>query len=129
MLHVAGMAIALLRWKFHKNVDHAWSAYRGWLIMVPLLAVSIFLGRGAAITFFTLVAAFGFKEFADAESKLVGDCTSSVYYDHFGNGVQYTREGMLFWQKDSNTIYFYRAASVWGYIQGHSQLLYGSGAI
>jgi hypothetical protein len=72
---------------------------------------------------------FGFKDFAEAEPKLVGDCTSSVYYDHFGNGVQYTREGMLFWQKDSNTIYFYRSASVWGYIQGHSQLLYGSGAI
>jgi hypothetical protein len=72
---------------------------------------------------------FGFKDYADAEPKLVGDCTSAVYYDGFGNGVQYTKNGMLLWQKESNTVYFFRASSVWAYIQGHSQLLYGSGAI
>ena len=72
---------------------------------------------------------FGFKDYAEAEPKLVGECTSGVYYDGFGNGVQYTRAGMLFWQKDSNTVYFFRGSSVWAYIQGHSQLLYGSGAI
>jgi hypothetical protein len=72
---------------------------------------------------------FGFKELAEAEPKLVDKCTSKVYYDHFGNGVQYTKTGILFWQKESNTIYFYRGSSIWGFIQGHSQLLYGSGAI
>jgi hypothetical protein len=41
---------------------------------------------------------FGFKEFAEAEPALVGDCASNVYYDHFGNGVQYSKDGMLFWQ-------------------------------
>ena len=71
---------------------------------------------------------FGFKEFAQAEPKLIGDCTSNVAYDRFGNGVQYTKLGTLFWQKESNTVYFFRGDSLWAYIQGRSQLLRGSGA-
>src|SRR3954452_9765329 len=62
----AGVVLAVLRWGAGRNVDHAWRAYCGWLVMVPLLLVAIFLGRAVTIVFFTTVALFGFKEFARA---------------------------------------------------------------
>lgn len=66
LLVVAGGAIALLRFVFHRNVDHAWKAYRGWLIMIPLVFMALFLGRTATIIFFTLIAIGAFTEFARA---------------------------------------------------------------
>jgi phosphatidate cytidylyltransferase len=66
LLVVAGAAIALLRFGFHRNVDHAWKAYRGWLIMIPLVFTALFLGRTATILFFTLIAIGAFTEFARA---------------------------------------------------------------
>ncbi len=66
LLVVAGAAIALLRFGFHRNVDHAWKAYRGWLIMIPLVFTALFLGRTATIVFFTLIAIGAFSEFARA---------------------------------------------------------------
>src|SRR5712691_6467163 len=62
----AGVVLAVLRWGLRKNVGHAWTAYGGWLFMVPLLLLVFFLGREAAIVFLTLVAIFGFQEFARA---------------------------------------------------------------
>src|SRR5438094_896571 len=73
-------ALALLKWGLHKDVDHAWRAYRGWLLMVPLGLGCIFLGRAVAITLFTVVAAFGFKEFARA---------TGLYQDWFMTGAVY----------------------------------------
>jgi phosphatidate cytidylyltransferase len=80
LLLVAGVVIAVMKWGPRKNVEHAWNAYRGWLLMVPLLCLSIFLGRAAAITFFTIVAVFAFKEFARA-TGLYNDwlMTGTVY--------------------------------------------------
>lgn len=66
LLVLAGAAIALLRFGFHRNVDHAWKAYRGWLIMIPLVFSALFLGRTATILFFTLIAVGAFSEFARA---------------------------------------------------------------
>jgi len=80
LLVVAGAALALLKWGLHKDVDHAWRAYRGWLLMVPLGLGCIFLGRAVAITLFTVVAAFGFKEFARA---------TGLYQDWFMTGAVY----------------------------------------
>jgi phosphatidate cytidylyltransferase len=76
----AGALLALLRWGFHKKVDHAWRAYRGWLLMVPLLLLAIFLGRETTIIFFTFVGVFGFKEFARA---------TGLYRDWFMTGAVY----------------------------------------
>src|SRR5262245_25428670 len=61
-----GLVIGVLRFGLKKNVDHAWNSFRGWLLMVPLVLVSMYLGRAAAIVFFTVVALIGFKEFARA---------------------------------------------------------------
>jgi phosphatidate cytidylyltransferase len=66
LLFGAGALLAALRFGLGKNVEHAWKAYLGWLIMVPLGLGVIFLGRVATILFFTAVAIFGFKEFARA---------------------------------------------------------------
>ncbi len=62
----AGAALAALRWGLRRNVDHAWKAYRGWLVMAPLVLAVVFLGRAATIVFFTVVSVFGMKEFARA---------------------------------------------------------------
>jgi hypothetical protein len=70
---------------------------------------------------------FGFKEFADAEPAMVGACTSNVSYDDFGNGVQYAQKGVLFWLKESNTVYLFTGDSVYAYVQGKPRLLDGSG--
>jgi len=70
---------------------------------------------------------FGFKEFADAEPAMVGGCTSNVSYDDFGNGVQYAQKGVLFWLKESNTVYLFTGDSVYAYVQGKPRLLDGSG--
>src|SRR3990172_309111 len=80
ILITAGVVIATLRWGLGKDVDHAWNAYRGWLVMVPLLLAVLFLGRVASIVFFTVLALFGFKEFARA---------TGLYQDWSMTGVVY----------------------------------------
>jgi phosphatidate cytidylyltransferase len=84
----AGVVLAVLRWGAGRNVDHAWRAYCGWLVMVPLLLVAIFLGRAVTIVFFTTVALFGLKEFARA-TGLYQDwwMTGAVYMGIIAAGV------------------------------------------
>src|SRR5437588_3052233 len=66
LLLASGVVLAVLRWGLGKRVDAAWQSYRGWLVMVPLTGVALFLGRETAIAFFTAVALLGFQEFARA---------------------------------------------------------------
>src|ERR1041384_4176651 len=63
---VGGATICFIRFQFRKNVGHAWDSYRGWLVMVPVIAVSLFIGRAGVICFFTAVAIAAFTEFARA---------------------------------------------------------------
>ena len=49
-----------------KNVSSIWKTYRGWLVMIPLVMGTIFLGRTAIIVGVALLAIVGFKEFARA---------------------------------------------------------------
>ena len=66
LLMTAGASLAALKWGFRINVGHAWTAFCGWLLMVPVLLLSYFLGREATIVFLTIVAILGFREFARA---------------------------------------------------------------
>jgi phosphatidate cytidylyltransferase len=66
LLIVGGAAIGLIRFAFAKDVSHAWDSYRGWLLMVPIISVSLFAGRETAICFFTLVSVAAFIEYARA---------------------------------------------------------------
>jgi phosphatidate cytidylyltransferase len=88
LLAVAGSVLAALRFGLRRNVDHAWKAYLGWLLMIPLVLGSIFLGRVATVIFFTVVAALGFREFARA-TRLDRDplMTGVVYLGIFAAGV------------------------------------------
>lgn len=78
LLLVAGLLIAILRFGFHRNVDHAWKAYRGWLIMIPLVFVALIFGRTTTIVFFTIVGIGAFTEFARA---------TGLYRDWWMTGV------------------------------------------
>lgn len=80
VLVLAGTLLSVLRWGCHKDVQHAWQSYRGWLIMVPLLFLCIFLGREVTILFFTAVALVGFTEYARA---------TGLYRDWLMTGVVY----------------------------------------
>ena len=66
LLLFAGTAIVLLKFVFRKNAEHAWHAFRGWLIMIPLVVIAVLLGRDATILFFGLVGIGGFTEYARA---------------------------------------------------------------
>jgi phosphatidate cytidylyltransferase len=66
LLVVAGGLLAVLRFGLKKNVDHAWKAYRGWLIIIPLVFTALYFGRLTTIIFFTLLALGAFSEFARA---------------------------------------------------------------
>ena len=66
LLVIGGMIIAVVRFGFAKDVSHAWDSYRGWLVMIPTIAVSLFAGRAVAICFFAIVAIVAFTEYARA---------------------------------------------------------------
>jgi hypothetical protein len=70
----------------------------------------------------------GFADYAATESELIGPCVTGPLSDPFGNVRQYTRNGMLFWQHDSNTDYFFKGDSLYGFFDGKSTLVHGSGA-
>jgi phosphatidate cytidylyltransferase len=72
VLVTTGLALAILRAVVGSSVSHAWAAYRGWLIMAPLVLACVFLGRETTILFLTAVAALGFRELARA-SELASD--------------------------------------------------------
>src|SRR5258705_3505437 len=80
ILVVAGIILALLRWGLRKNVDAIWKTYSSWLIIAPLVLGLIWAGRVPTIVGFSLVAIFGFKEFARA---------TGLYRDWWMTGAVY----------------------------------------
>ena len=79
-LVAGGALLALLKWGFKKEIRSMWRTYCSWLIMAPLALLVVFAGRIPTIVGVTLLAIFGFKEFARA-SGLYRDwwMTSAVY--------------------------------------------------
>lgn len=80
VLVVAGLALALLKWGFRKNVTSLWLTYRSWLVMAPLILGCVFAGRVAVIVFTCLLAGWGLKEFARA---------TGLYSDWWMTGAAY----------------------------------------
>lgn len=66
LLASAGALLAALRWGFRRDVGHAWEAWRGWAIMIPVIAACLFLGRWTTIALVVAVALVAFTEFARA---------------------------------------------------------------
>jgi phosphatidate cytidylyltransferase len=79
-LIVGGFVLGFLHWGLKKQIDPMWQTYRSWLIMAPVAVAVVFLGRVPTILGVSLLAIFGFKEFARA-SGLYRDwwMTAAVY--------------------------------------------------
>jgi len=66
LLVIGGGTIAVVRFGFAKSVSQAWDSYRGWLVMVPIISVSLFAGRAVTICFFAIISIVAFTEYARA---------------------------------------------------------------
>ena len=75
----AGTVLAVLRWGLHKDVHHAWQSYRGWLIMVPVILLTLFLGRLVTIVFLTILALWGFQSTPGQPGSTDWVMTGAVY--------------------------------------------------
>jgi phosphatidate cytidylyltransferase len=75
-----GMVLGILHFGLKKNLGAIWSTYRSWLIIAPLGLAVVFAGRVPTIVGVTLLALFGFKEFARA---------SGLYRDWWMTGAAY----------------------------------------
>ena len=80
VLIAAGILLALLQFVFKKQLGDIWKTYRSWLVMAALAALVIFGGRVPFILGVTVLAIFGFKEFARA---------AGVYHDWWMTGAVY----------------------------------------
>ena len=79
LLALAGLLLGGLRLA-GKDVASPLKTYVGWLIMIPVVLVTLMLGREATIAGVTLLAAFGFREFARA---------TGLYEDWWLTGIVY----------------------------------------
>lgn len=79
LLLFAGLVLGILR-ALGRDVTLMGRTYRGWLIMVPIVLGTIFLGREATIIGVMVLAIFGFKEFARA---------TGLYDDWWLTGIVY----------------------------------------
>ena len=66
VLVVAALVLLILDRVFHKNATSMWAIYRGWLIMIPILLVFVFLGRVAFIIGVLALSILAFREFSTA---------------------------------------------------------------
>src|SRR5437762_952207 len=87
-LVIGGLVLALVRWRFKKEIGPIWQTYWSWLIMSPIALAVVFLGRIPTIIGVMLLAIFGCKEFARA-SGLYRDwlMTGAVYAGIIGVGI------------------------------------------
>jgi phosphatidate cytidylyltransferase len=79
LLLLSGLLLAVLRMT-GRDVSSPLSTYRGWLVMIPIVLGTLLLGREATIVGVTLLAAFGFREFARA---------TGLYDDWWLTGIVY----------------------------------------
>jgi len=80
LLAVAGAALAVLSWVFHKDVKSIWTTYCSWLVMIPLALAAIWAGPIPTIVLFLLLSIVAFKEFARA---------TGLYKDWWMTGAVY----------------------------------------
>ena len=80
VLVAGGVVLGLVQILARKQIAPIWQTYRAWLVMAPLALAVIFAGRVPFIIGVTLLAIFGFKEFARA---------SGLYRDWWMTGAVY----------------------------------------
>jgi len=79
LLALAGLVLGSLRLA-GRDVSAPLRTYRGWLVMIPIVLGTLLLGREATIIGVTLLAVFGFREFARA---------TGLYEDWWMTGIVY----------------------------------------
>lgn len=79
LLALAGLILGSLRLA-GRDVSSPLRTYRAWLVMIPIVLGTLLLGREATIIGVTLLAAFGFREFARA---------TGLYEDWWMTGIVY----------------------------------------
>ena len=79
-LVVGGIVLGFLHWGLKRELGSIWSTYRSWLVLAPVGLAAVFAGRVPTIVGVTLLAIFGFKEFARA---------SGLYRDWWMTGAVY----------------------------------------
>ena len=80
VLVAGGVTLGVVQLVTRKPITPIWQTYRAWLVMAPLALAVIFAGRVPFIVGVTLLAIFGFKEFARA---------SGLYRDWWMTGAVY----------------------------------------
>ncbi len=70
LISVVTALLVGIRVCLHKRTDHAWRSLAGWMGMVPLVLVALFLGRGATIVFFAAISLRAFHEYARATALI-----------------------------------------------------------
>ena len=85
-----GIVLAILRASRRDSsaVQHAWTAYRSWLVMAPTIFLALGLGRTVSIVAVGLLSVFCVKEFARA---------TGLYGDWGFVGVVYAGIGAFCW--------------------------------
>ena len=79
-LAVGGLVLGLVQIISKKSLGSIWSTYKSWLVLAPIGMAVVFAGRAPTIIGVTLLAIFGFKEFARA---------SGLYRDWWMTGAVY----------------------------------------
>jgi phosphatidate cytidylyltransferase len=79
-LAVGGIILGVVQAITKKSLGSIWSTYRSWLVLAPVGMGVVFAGRIPTIVGITLLALFGFKEFARA---------SGLYRDWWMTGTVY----------------------------------------
>src|SRR5215213_10321297 len=81
LLILAAIAIPALGRMRGRDVSGVWRTYYGWLLMIPLITLAVFLGRAATDIGVALLGVVAFKEFARA---------TGLYRDWWMTGAVYT---------------------------------------
>jgi hypothetical protein len=68
-----------------------------------------------------------FVGFFPSEAPLIGECATGATPDPLGNAQQLTTRGVLYWLKESDTVYFFAGENVYVLIDGRLRRLRGSG--
>jgi hypothetical protein len=125
-LATAGVLVALFRSgipvQFKQRLDRAVTDACGELRDTPVLGA---MCPGTACEF---LPNSGFEAVYNAQPDLIGSCTTDEMHDNqFGNGLQYTDNGVLYWVQGSNTVYFFTGHSLYVFQDGEPRLLDGPG--
>jgi phosphatidate cytidylyltransferase len=80
LLGLSAVILSAITWGLKRHVPKVWQIWRSWVVMAPLALLVVGLGRETTIIGVTLLAIFGFKEFARA---------TGLYRDWGMTGVVY----------------------------------------